>query len=1144
MKNKIYLDFEDGLDAKYKRWAEEAIHDFILLFPEYEDQFEVGKGNLSLHDYNTLVTVARQNKDNNPNFDLAGFAKQFEQRSDGSYLVSVNKQAALATSNGVLDIEKWSQLQSEALGGKYVPAGPTFVSILKAPAAGNIRGISIGSSIGISAGTIVALGLQGAELKNYFKDIIMHELGHRFNATHEGRKNVVENLGTHCTDADCLMYEYAYMPNNSARRLGKDNPFCSECMASMREYMQNVMKFERSKEQSSVNHLQAVDIRSLPLFKDISEGELIALDNYMRILEENNIQRSPQEQLLDMISIFASARGGHNLSSDKEDNVIGEDKFLLATAKTDWNDAAQLSFLQGKIYSFKRYISYQPPFKIEDMENPTPAVEAVEKAQLNQGNLARVSDEGYWIRKYGQGYFDNVKANPQKELHRFILNINPSEDLFQKLDDFAVKFGCQYKFPHLLSWNGRIDPVVIYTSDDRIAEQQKELVKIAAPYVRRERMTNGLDGTRIADGIFMAKERDKSDILALAQKAEPRLPKLAAKLRQEAQDLRTHPLSLGEFLAYEAIVANINSVPSQNHIVSLPEFNFENPGRREIFYIYNCLKKQNTLMAQKLDDLCDKHNSDWPQIASDPQFKQIKAEFEKTQPQKKPDGKITYLSDINQTEADFLQSYDNYLQKNHIKRDKDSIFFDKMFLLAQMRRNFNYSNTYNDRYIISGKYDFTSTVQMDWKKPQSFKSLRIAMYEAKKYVCYDTELFDKTRPATKNPDGSIPPYAVGGQTVKGDELAKVLIDSKEMEVKADLLSEQWIYRIPYNRGKDDFVKKPIVERFAVNALPDKDLIKKLDDFAKKYKVYYKTATPGDWHKRNDSVVIYCSQPQTPEMVDELKNIVSPYIRKSKPNRMNDLDGTLIADGLVTAKEPNRDNLKSLFDEMKTVHPQMAMALKNDIAANITEHPYNPLSLGQAEAYRLMLTAYKNFKNAEQENVHISNEPLSETAQDKSFKKALREVFQPAAQKEGSTYVEDIKAQNYQARIEHADGSVDHIEASSAVNISLTSADKDGNPQVPGMERFRNIVEYAQKQNRAVTFGDIRSPEFKARLMIACLEANPPVKMKGAPATDKTFVDSLSDDLKKQLHRAMLAAKRRQQPQKQTPIKPQTKQGGR
>lgn len=80
------------------------------------------------------------------------------------------------------------------------------------------------------------------------------------------------------------------------------------------------------------------------------------------------------------------------------------------------------------------------------------------------------------------------------------------------------------------------------------------------------------------------------------------------------------------------------------------------------------------------------------------------------------------------------------------------------------------------------------------------------MYEAKKYVCYDTELFDKTRPATKNPDGSIPPYAVGGQTVKGDELAKVLIDSKEMEVKADLLSEQWIYRIPYNRGKDDFVK--------------------------------------------------------------------------------------------------------------------------------------------------------------------------------------------------------------------------------------------------------------------------------------------------------------------------------------------------
>ena len=814
----FYFNFEDGLEQKYIDWAKEAVQDFINLFPEYKDNFATTERNITYDnlDISILQTLAEQNKriyeerkrnqQSTEDFDATSFWQMFEKLPDGSYKPSFEKQIALATRNGMIDIQKLSQLQSDSFGNMYSASTPILVNVTKQKAHGNIRGISSETSINISAGTCAALGYTGEDLKTYFKDIIIHELGHTFNATHEERQNTVENLGSHCTDKNCLMYEYAYTNESFNRRKKLKEPFCQDCMASMRDYMQNSLHFSKTQTQThtNTNQLQSVNILDLPMFKDISEGELIALDNYMQTLEDNNIQRSPQEQLLDMISVFASARGSHNLAPQNGDNIIGTPEFLLATAKTDWSDAAKLSILKGKIYSFKRYVKYTPPFKIEDIENPTPEVKEIEDAQLYQGNLARVSDEGYWIRKYGQGYFDDIKADPNKEVHRFILNVNPSVDLFKKLDDFAVKYRCQYKFPNLLSWDGRADTVVIYTSDDRIAEQKKELVKIARPYVRTERMTNSLDGVKIADGIFIAKERDKADILNLAKQAESLLPQLAERLRNETNSPNRHPLSLGEFLSFEAIIDNVNAILSPNHTISLPELNFENPGRREIFYIYNHLQKQNAPLAQKISDLSDKYNSDWAKMALDPEFKQI---------------------------------------------------------------------------------------------------------------------------------------------------------------------------------KDDFVK------------------------------------------------------------------------------------TL------------------------------------------------------------------NSKNQKQ-TVQVSNEKLNEIndGTDKKFKKALREVFQPAAQKEGSTYVEDIKAQNYQARIEHTDGSVDHIEASSAVNISLTSADKDGNPQVPGMERFRNIVEYAQKQNRAITFGDIRSPEFKARLMIACLEANPPVKMKGAPATDKTFVDSLSDDLKKQLHRAMLAAKRRQQPQ--------------
>lgn len=752
MKKKIILEFENGIDPKYKKWTREAAQKFVSFFPEFKDNFEVEFDRSSFFSKAEVEDIALRSTQ----VSKQDVWDMFERQADGSYLRknSIDWQINQASTNGKVDLQQW--LTQKGGGRASVPLDePLRISVAA-------RGTTFAYGISNQAfGPCLSASACGSD-EAYFKDIVMHELGHSFDASHEKRKNTVEELGMHCTDADCLMYKHAYKQKyfNQRQALQQDNPFCNDCMESMREYMQNTLKMTRTK---------------------------------------NNVN-------------------------------------------------------------------------LQDNEN--------------------------------------------------------------------------------------------------------------------------------------------------------------------------------------------------------------------------------------------------------------------------------FLDCTNQTEVAFLKAYDDYRYNSNLIRKDEDVFLDKMLLLAEMRRNYNNSNQYRASYIKPETFNFNSTAKTDWSNSLSFKALRIALYEAKKTVCYDTDLFDKTRRPTRNADGSIPAFAVGGQTIKGDELAKVLIDTQNMEVKANLLSESWVYRMPPNRGSDDFVEKPTAERFAINAQPNIDLIQKLDDFAKKYKVYYKTATPTKWHQRNDPVVIYCSEQQTPSMIKELKSLVSPYIRKAKPDRINDLDGTLLADGLITAKEPNKDNLKDLFDEIKAVNQHMAQSLKDEIAQQIQTHHNNPLSLGQIEAYRLMLKSYKSFmsvNNTTDKTVtvnHDTNLP-SEKATDKSFKKALREVFEPSAKKEGSEYKEDLRAQNYEAQIKHSDGSIDRISASSATNLSLSAQDKDGKEKLPEMQRFHDIAEYTHRQKSFVSFGDIKTTEFKARLMIACMTHNPPVRMKGQPEANPEFLNSLDAALKKQLETAINPPKPEPK-QKPTP----RQQGGR
>ena len=737
----FYFNFEDGLEQKYIDWAKEAVQDFINLFPEYKDNFATDEKNISYDDLSILQKLAAHNKQvyeerkrtgqSTEDFDEKSFWQMFEKLPDGSYKASLKKQIALATHNGMVDIQKLSQLQADSAGNIHSSASPILVNITKQKAHGNIRGISSELSINISAGTCAALGYTGEDLKTYFKDIIIHELGHTFNATHEKRQNTVENLGSHCTDKNCLMYEYAYTNESFNRRKKLKEPFCADCMTSMRDFMQNELHFTKANE----NQLQAVD-------------------------------------------------------SQKQDN-------------------------------------------------------------------------------------------------------------------------------------------------------------------------------------------------------------------------------------------------------------------------------------------------------------------------------IPYFANLTPEEKKLLEAYDKYLADNNISRDDKDMFFDKMYLIASIHTGANQSGKKPD--LSPDTFEFKHYCNTNWNEPFNLKSLRTKIYEEKKFVKYSTDLWDGKTPATKDKDGKVTYFAAAGQTPKGDELAKRMLDTTDMKTQGDYLSGGWIYRLPPSLKASN-----LAQRFAVNALPDKKLFDDLDAFAKKHNVYYKTATPYNWHKRNDPVVIYCTQKPDKATIDELKTIMAPYIRREKPERMNDLDGTLIADGIITAQEPSLEEIKKLFDEIKTYHPALAETLKLEIKSG--SNPNNPLSLGQFEAYKKILENYKQafkplqtlYVNQGQDNQKTSeNEPNAVV--DKDFKKALREIFQPSAEKQKAEYVEDIKAPDYRAEIKHANGSVDKIVAKSATNITLSAKDKDGNPKIPNMQRFRDIVALAKKQGSAIEFGDIKSPDFKARLLLACMEAKPAMQMVGAPELNDAFLQSIQDE---------------------------------
>ena len=139
------------------------------------------------------------------------------------------------------------------------------------------------------------------------------------------------------------------------------------------------------------------------------------------------------------------------------------------------------------------------------------------------------------------------------------------------------------------------------------------------------------------------------------------------------------------------------------------------------------------------------------------------------------------------------------------------------------------------------------------------------------------------------------------------------------------------------------------------------------------------------------------------------------------------------------------------------------------------------------------------------NVKDNTDERATSAQtDKDFARPLRQYYQKIAKSEGAQYLEDETATSYRSTLKRPNGEKLQIQASNANNIGLTAQDKQGKKKIPDYADFNKLVLYAKERGQTISFGNIKSAEFKARLLLACLENDVPLVKK--PQLDMEKID--------------------------------------
>lgn len=190
---------------------------------------------------------------------------------------------------------------------------------------------------------------------------------------------------------------------------------------------------------------------------------------------------------------------------------------------------------------------------------------------------------------------------------------------------------------------------------------------------------------------------------------------------------------------------------------------------------------------------------------------------------------------------------------------------------------------------------------------------------------------------------------------------------------------------------------------------------------------------------------------------------------------------------------------------------------NHILKNLKQH--NELKMADALPITMTLGGLKDGIAQEIEHAYSSkNENLNigeSIAQgkevfnpsnplDKSYAEPLRKFYQDVAQKEGVSYTEDDKATEFHAVLSRHNGDKLHVNSTDSDHISLKLEAQNGKRKIPEYSDFKNLVIYAKEQGKKVSFGTIKSSEFRARLYLACVEND--VEVTSVPEIDYEKID--------------------------------------
>ena len=174
------------------------------------------------------------------------------------------------------------------------------------------------------------------------------------------------------------------------------------------------------------------------------------------------------------------------------------------------------------MYALRRKVSYRTDFEKEDqlrivLDQPSEKIEKI--------------DGNSWFFRAPKNRHEKGWNLENHAVERLVVNASPEKEMIPKLDDFCVRNSCMYKVPNPYFFGERLDTVIVYAYKSLSEKAKEEFVQMMSPCVRRERpmLTNALEGNRLADGIFSAKEVSPLEVVKMKKEIKNRYPPEVSK---------------------------------------------------------------------------------------------------------------------------------------------------------------------------------------------------------------------------------------------------------------------------------------------------------------------------------------------------------------------------------------------------------------------------------------------------------------------------------------------------------------------------------------------------------------------------------------------------------------------------------------